>query len=51
MEKRGELLSHANLGVGVLPASGVEGSSEARQHHVGNQGVVDGEVGQSRAVR
>lgn len=49
-EKRDEWLSHANLGVRVLPPSGVEGSREARQHHVGHQGVVDGEVGQPGAV-
>lgn len=39
------------LWIRVLLPPRVERASEAGQQHLGNQGIVDGEVGQSGAVR
>jgi len=44
-------LQQAHRGVGVLQPSGVAVAGELGQQHVGHQRVVDGEEGQTLAVR
>lgn len=46
----GYFCDQAHLRVGVFLSSGVERAGEPGQQHVGDQGVIDGEVGEPGAV-